>query len=357
MKKFITPILIILVFAVLLIVKHFYFPSETSGRSSAPTPGGSKAGTTALPVDIMVVQPSKVINSIQTSGTVFANERVDLTAEGAGKVTGIYFKEGSTVKAGTLLVKLNDADIKAQLQKAKIGLQLAKDRESRQAKLLEIQGTSKEDYDISANQILSIQSEIDYFSTLVEKTEIRAPFSGVIGFKNIALGSYVNPAFVIATLQQINPIKIEFSVPEKYVRNIRVGETIEYTGDGFSGTKKAKVQIIDPQINLETRSLKVRAVGENTVGLLPGNFVKVNVAVSGVNDAIQIPTSAIVPILKGQKVYVMKNGKASESIIQLSDRDEKNVTVSEGLNPGDSLIISAIIILKDGMPVKAAKVN
>jgi len=355
MRKLFTIIVIIAIIAGLFAIKHFYFPAESSG----PVPGvatGTK-GPTAVPVDILILQPSRVINSIQSSGTVLANERVDLTAESPGKVTGIYFNEGSFVQAGKLLVKLNDADLKAQLQKAKVGLQLAKDRESRQAKLLEIQGTSKEDYDIAANQVLSLQAEIDYFATLVQKTEIRAPFGGTIGFKNIALGSYVNPGVVISTLIQTNPIKIEFSVPERYMKNIHIGETIQYEADGIAGTKTAKVQVIDPQISLETRSLIVRAIGENSGKLLPGNYVKVNVAVSGVEDAIQIPTSSVVPILKGQKVYILKEGKAKEMKIELSDRDDKNVTVSDGLSVGDSLIISSIIMLKDGMPVKADKIQ
>lgn len=357
MRKFIVPLFIIALFAILLVIKHFYFPADDGSAPQGAPGGGGKGGPSALPVDIIVVQPSKVINSIQSSGTVLANERVDLTAESAGRVTGIYFKEGSKVQSGALLVKLNDAELKAQLQKAKVGLQLAKDREARQARLLELQGTSKEDYDIAANQVLSLQAEIEYYNSLIQKTEIRAPFSGIIGFRNIALGSYVNPSAVIATLLQTNPMKIEFSVPEKYMNNVKPGESIQYSAEGISGTRTAKVQMIDPQINLETRSLKVRAIGENNSGLLPGNFVKVQISVSGAESAIQIPTSSVVPILKGQKVYVLKEGKAQEVKIELSDRDEKVVTVSEGLSAGDSLIVSAIIMLKDGMAVKPAKIQ
>lgn len=357
MRKFIIPVFIIALVAVLLVIKQMYFPSDDGSAPQGPSAGGGKGGPSALTVDVMVVQPSKVINSIQSSGTVLANERVDLTAETGGKVTGIYFKEGSSVQAGALLVKLNDAELKAQLQKAKVGLQLAKDREARQSRLLELQGTSKEDYDIAANQVLSLQAEIEYFNSLIQKTEIRAPFSGVIGFRNIALGSYVNPSSVIATLLQTNPLKIEFNVPEKYMRNVNPGETIQYTADGISGTRSAKVQMIDPQINLETRSLKVRAVGENSSRLLPGNFVKVAISVSGAESAIQIPSSSVVPILKGQKVYVLKEGKANEVKIELSDRDDKMVTVSDGLSAGDSLIVSAIIMLKDGMAVKPGKIQ
>ena len=357
MRKIFVVITILALIAGLLFVKKIYFPSDAESMSAGPQGGGKGQGGGPMPVDVMVLQPAKVINSIQSSGTVLANERVDLTAESAGKVTGIYFKEGTQVQAGTLLVKLNDAELKAQLQKAKVGLQLAKDREARQARLLELQGTSKEDFDIAANQVLSLQAEIEYFNSLIQKTEIRAPFSGVIGFRNVALGSYVNPSTVIATLVQTNPIKIEFNVPEKYMKNVLPGESIKYTADGVQGVKTANVQMLDPQINLETRSLKVRAVGENSGKLLPGNYVKVEISVSGAEQAIQIPTSAVVPVLKGQKVYVLKDGKAKEVRIGLSDRDDKLVTVSDGLAAGDSLIVSAIIMLKDGMPVKAGNIR
>ena len=139
--------------------------------------------TPALAVDIMVLKNQKAANEIQSTGTILPNEKVELASEGSGKVVGIYFKEGSYVKSGQLLVKLNDKDLRAQLNKAKVALTLSKDKASRQEKLLAIQGTSKEDFDIAQNQVLSYQTDINYYESLISQTEIRAPFSGIIGFR------------------------------------------------------------------------------------------------------------------------------------------------------------------------------
>ena len=204
-------------------------------------------------------------------------------------------------------------------------------------------------------EVLSYQTDINYYESLISQTEIRAPFSGIIGFRSIALGSYVSPATVVATLQQLNPIKIEFTATEKYLNEFKVGQPFEFTSESSTKKLTAKVATIDPQIDLNTRSVTIRGIAENKSGLLPGNFVKINIDVTKDILTIQVPTSAVVPILKGQKVYIIKNGKAEEKEIIISDRDDKNVRVESGLNEGDSLIVTGIIMLKQGMSVKPSK--
>lgn len=354
MRKYSIFVIIAVVVAGLLLTKSLFFPAPTEDQSKGKGPGGK--GNTALNVEIMVLKSQKAANNIQSTGTILPNERVELAAEGSGKVIGIYFKEGAFVKAGQLLVKLNDADIKAQLSKAKVALKLSQDQASRQEKLLALQGTSKEDYDIAQNQVLSYQSDISYYNTLILKTEIRAPFSGIVGFRSIALGSYVSPSTVVASLQQLNPIKIEFTAPEKYLNNFKVGQLFTFNAESSNQPLTAKVATIDPQIDLNTRSVTIRGIAENKSNLLPGNFVKVNIDVTKNAQVIKVPTSSVVPILKGQKVYVLKNGKAVEKIIEISDRDDKFVQVDKGLAQGDSLIVTGIIMLKEGMDVKPSKV-
>ena len=353
MRKYSVFIIIAIIIASLFIIKSLFFPTPNEGNANASN--GKKIDTPALAVDIMVLKNQKAANEIQSTGTILPNEKVELASEGSGKVVGIYFKEGSYVKSGQLLVKLNDKDLRAQLNKAKVALTLSKDKASRQEKLLAIQGTSKEDFDIAQNQVLSYQTDINYYESLISQTEIRAPFSGIIGFRSIALGSYVSPSTVVATLQQLNPIKIEFTAPEKYLNEFKVGQPFEFTSEGNSNKLTAKVATIDPQIDLNTRSVTIRGIAENKSGLLPGNFVKINIDVTKDIQTIQIPTSAVVPILKGQKVYIIKNGKAEEKEIIISDRDDKNVRVESGVKEGDSLIVTGIIMLKQGMSVKPSK--
>lgn len=351
MRTFYVFLIIGAIIAALLGIKFIFFPSE-----KAAAPGTSRSAPAALSVEILVLKNQTVSNNIQAVGTILPNEKVDLSSEGSGKVTGLYFTEGSYVKKGQLLVKLNDADLQAQLKKAQVNLTLSKDIAARQEKLLAIEGTSKEDFDIAQNQVLSYQTDIDYIKTLIERTEVRAPFSGVIGFRNIALGSYVSPTTTIASLQQIDPIKIEFNAPEKYMNQFKAGQPLTFITETDQKTHSAKVQTIDPQINMSTRTVTIRGIAPNKANLLPGNFIKVNIDVSGDEDVVVIPTSAVVPILKGQKVYVMENGRATEKIIDIINRTDKTVQIEKGLSPGDSLIVTGIIMLKEGMEVNVAKI-
>jgi membrane fusion protein, multidrug efflux system len=351
MSKILKFSFFIVLFAVVIGVKFIFFPSEQSPSG----PMRSTGNTGPLKVDVMVLEEKMISNSIKLSGSVIANERVELTSEAPGKVIGIYFQEGSYIPSGTLLVKLNDADLIAQMDKTKINLELAKAKVKRQESLLELQATSQEEYDIVKNEVLNLNSEIEYLQTLIDKTEVRAPFSGIIGIRNIALGSYIGPTTIIATLLQTDPIKIEFSVPERYLSKIKKGASVKYQSEGVSGSQEATIQLINPQVELETRSVIVRATGKNTAKLFPGNFVQVDLDISTQDNVIQIPTSSVVPILKGQKVYIIHNGVASERIINTSDRDDRFVTVTEGLQSGDSLIVSAILLLKDGLPVMPSK--
>jgi len=354
MRKYIILIIIAVVVAGLLLTKSIFFPAAAENNSKDK--GLKMNNAPALNVEILVLKSEKASNNIQSTGTILPNEKVELAAEGSGKVIGIYFKEGSFVKAGQLLVKLNDADVKAQLTKARVALKLSQDQASRQEKLLALQGTSKEDYDIAQNQVLSYQSDINYYNTLINKTEIRAPFSGIIGFRSIALGSYVSPSTVVASLQQLNPIKIEFTAPEKYLNNFKVGQNFTFISESNNKDLIGKVATIDPQIDLNTRSVVIRGIAENKSNLLPGNFVKVNIDVTKDAQVIKVPTSSVVPVLKGQKVYVLKNGKAVEKLIEISERDDKYVQVDKGLSIGDSLIVTGIIMMKEGMDVKPSKI-
>jgi len=354
MRKYLIFIIIAVIIASLLFIKSLFFPSQDQNVQAKGGPGqGNKS---ALPVDLLILKSERASGNIQSTGSVLPNEKVDLAPEASGKVIGIYFKEGSYVKAGQLLIKLNDADLKAQLNKAQVGLKLAKDKAARQEKLLAIQGTSKEDFDIAQNEVLSLQSDISYYQTLIAKTEIRAPFSGIIGFRSIATGSYVSPSTLVATLQQLDPIKIEFTAPEKYLNNFRPGQSFTFNSETSKKQLTGTVQTIDPQIDLNTRSVIIRGIAKNTEKLLPGNFVRVDVNIADNSKVIRVPSSSVVPILKGQKVYLYKNGKAVEQEIEISGRDDKYVQVDRGLKAGDSLIVTGIIMLKQDMEVKPAKI-
>ncbi len=267
----------------------------------------------------------------------------------------LNIKEGSRVGIGQMIAKIKDTDLKAQLKKLNFEVELAKQTEARQKKLLDINAISKEEYEITANKINTLAADKELIQANLDKTVLKAPFSGKIGMKNVSEGAYVTPATSLATLVQTNPVKIDFSVPEKYSTQIKVGSVLKFEVEGQPDAYSANVVAIDPKIDPNLRTLRIRASAKNNADrLVPGMFVKVTLDLAA-SQAIMIPTEAIVPVLKGKKVYVVKNGKATEVLIETGIRTDKDVQVTKGLNAGDSLIVTGIMSLKKDAPVKVKK--
>lgn len=347
---------LILVVAVIVVVAFlFALPKINSSDKSAPVQSNIDA---SLPVKAHIVKSEKLANNVITSGTIMANEEVELRSEESGKITNIFFREGSSVKKGDLLVKINDAELQAQLEKAKFNLKLLEDREYRQRVLLEREAISQEDYDFSLNELNVVKADIELVKAQIEKTEIRAPFDGVIGLKNVSEGSFVNSSNIIATLQNINPIKIDFSIPEKYAGSVKVGDSINFTIVGTDESYSGKVYAIEPKIDPLTRTLKIRAVYSNpSREILPGSFADVQLSLKEINDALMIPTHSIVPELKGQKVFLFKNGQAFSQKVEIGIRTDQRVQITNGLNEQDTLITSGILQIRPGMPVEISEYN
>ena len=217
----------------------------------------------ALPVNVLIVKSAPLETELKVSGSILANEEVELKTEASGKVTGVYFKEGSKIQKGKLLVKINDSELQAQYQRAEHRIQLSQDNERRSKILLEKGGISQAEYDAVINELNILKSERALISAQLEKTEIEAPFSGTVGLKNISEGSYVSPSVTVSTLQDISKIKIDFSIPEKYASRVKAGNKIifdvEGIGKGFSG----EIYAIDPKIDPMIRTVQIRAIAEN----------------------------------------------------------------------------------------------
>jgi membrane fusion protein (multidrug efflux system) len=347
--------LIVIIIVVFIVAVLIALPKLSSTGNEAPAQQNMNA---ALPVKAHILKEEKLANNIVTSGTVLANEEVELKSEEAGKITNILFKEGSKVKKGDLLVKINDAELRAQLEKAKYNLKLLEDREYRQRVLLEREAISQEDYDVSLNELNVVKAEIELVKAQIDKTEIRAPFNGVVGLKNVSEGSFVNTSTVIATLQNINPVKIDFSIPEKYSGSVKTGDPINFKIFGTGGTYGGKVYAIEPKIDPLTRTLKMRAVYSNpSRDILPGSFADVELVLSQFDDALMVPTHSIVPELKGQKVFLFKNGLAVPQNVEIGIRTDQRVQVTKGLNENDTLITSGILQIRPGMPVVISEYN
>ncbi|WP_342087793.1 efflux RND transporter periplasmic adaptor subunit [Dyadobacter sp. OTU695] len=354
-----TIMLVAGIIVALVLGKLFIFSKPGEGKGSDAKKGGdaknAKSSGGAVPVNVFIVGRESIENQIFASGTVLPNEEVNLMAEISGRLVKLDIKEGAYINKGQLIAKINDRELRAQLQKVAYNQDLSKKIEARQKKLLNVEAINLEEYDVTSNNIRVLEAEKEVIEAQLEKTEIRAPFSGRIGLKFISEGAFLAPGTPIVTIVQSNPVKIDFTVPEKYSPSIRVGSTVKFNLDGDPSTYSAKILAIDPKVDENLRTLRVRALANNPEGrFVPGMFVKVLADLDANRMAMMIPTEAIVPVLKGKKVFVVKDGKAQEAMVTTGLRTDKKIQIIDGLQPGDSLITSGIIAIK---PNTAVKVN
>jgi membrane fusion protein (multidrug efflux system) len=352
MKKIRTYVILALVFAVLVFVKMKFFPSE-KGTGNRSEKQGKKP---ALPVAVFVVGEEKLQNKIFSNGKILANEEAELRVEANGKITYLNLPEGKFVKAGTLLIKLNDADQKTQLQKVAAQLKLASSVELSRRQLLAVNGISKEEYESALSNLLSLKADSAYIQTQISKTELYAPFNGVIGIRNVSLGSYITPATIAAVIHQVDPVKVEFSLPERYAPLFKIGDKISYKTEGYENTYDGKITVLDPIVDITSGNVRYHALSRNSSGeLLPGSFARIELLLEEDKDAVFVPTEAIVPVAKGKKVFIVNEGIAKERFVETGIRTENYLQVLSGLQSGDSVVIKGNFQLKDKSPVKVAK--
>lgn len=345
-----TVLIIVLFVGSLLTIKFLFFPSESSKGEKK---GGNSGGGAPSNVTAIIIKAEKLSNEVYASGTILANEEVQLQPELSGKIIQLNFQEGSRVSRGQLLVKINDADLQANYKKLQLQYALADQKLQREKKLLDINGISQEEFDIIQNQYNVIKSEMDFATAQIAKTEIKAPFDGVIGLKHVSEGAYVSSNTVIANIQQINPVKIDFSVSERYSSIVKKGDKLSFTIEGNEEKFMAQIFAIEPKIDMATRTLQVRAICSNTKGdIYPGSFARVQLALNDIDSALMVPTEAVIPDLKGKKVYRIKDGKAESIKIITGLRTDEKIQVTEGLSIGDTIIVRGIMSLKPGASVK-----
>lgn len=325
------------------------------GKGKDGPQGGGMGPMGPMAVQIHVLAPAPLDNSFTASGTLLANESVELQSEVNGRVTAISFEEGGRVAPGQVLVQINDDDLQAQLRKAQAELQLAQVTEQRQEQLLQAKGISQEVFDATRAQRIGKQAEVDNLQALIAKHTIRAPFSGTVGLRNISKGGFVGLNTPIATLTQTDPIKLDFSVPERYARQLRPGSKVAFTVEGDTTRHLATVYAEEGSVDLATRSIKVRARCANPGGrLVPGSFAKVDVRLETIPDALTIPAEALVPDIQGEKVMLMRGGKAHSVRVHVGIRTETSVQLISNVQPGDTVITSALLAVRDGMAVQPA---
>jgi membrane fusion protein (multidrug efflux system) len=314
-------------------------------------------GPQSVSVDVIIASPQTINNSVEANGSVVANEYVELHPEVSGRLVYLNVPEGAKVQQGTVIARINDADLQAQLNKTKVALDLAQKTEERLRKLLAINGVNQADYDVSLNAVNGYKADLAYTQSLIDKTVLKAPFTGVIGLRQVSLGAYLSPTIVVATMQQLDKIRVDFTLPEEYSSMIKKGNAVDVQIDAASSkTGKAVIIATEPQVNTATRNLKVRALlKEGKVN--PGAYVKVYIAANKNQRSILIPTNAIIPDDKNKQVVLVKGGKAAFVNVETGARQANNIEVVKGIKEGDSVVVSGLLFARPKSQLKVRKVK
>jgi membrane fusion protein (multidrug efflux system) len=321
-----------------------------SDRSSA-VPTEEEAAPAAIPVELVTLSPAPLAERLVSTGSLRANERVEVVAEIAGVVAEVRFREGARVGRGDVLAILDRQRLEAELDRAGHRLDLARQRETRFQELLSQGVLSQDEYDESLSELNVLESELRLVETQLEKTVIRAPFAGITGLRRVSPGAYLTPQTVVTTLQDLDPIKLDFSVPEAYAAALRPGDEVTFRVRGTEeGT--AVVRAVEPTVDRETRSLTLRAEAPNPEALLiPGAFADVEITILEIPDALTVPALAVIPELGGKKVFVFEDGKAVARSVTTGIRTEDSVQITSGVEPGERVVVSALERMRDGLAV------
>jgi len=328
-----------------------YRISSNKSKNDESKKSGGKDIPTA--VEGIVVKTATFDNNLALSGSVEANEQIEIRSEVSGIVEGIYFTEGSNVKKGQVLFKVNDIELRAQLRQAATKEGLASENQRRAKLLLQKEAISQEEFDIANAEFASMQAQTQLIRAQIGKTSVRAPFSGKIGLRSISPGTYLTPTILVAKLVNTGKLKITFSIPEKYASQVKSGSTIDFTVSGSDKVYSAKIYAIEPEIAVATRTLQIRAIADNVDGkLFPGTFAEVKLPLTTIKDAIVVPSQAIVPVQNGKKVFISNKGKAKEVMVEATTRTDASILILSGLKAGDTLITSGVMSLKNDATIK-----
>jgi membrane fusion protein (multidrug efflux system) len=279
---------------------------------------------------------------------------VELRPEISGRLTYLNIPDGAKVSKGTILAKVNDADLQAQMEQQKTRLDMATKTEKRLSDLLKVNGVNQADYDAALSDVNTIEANIKVLNAQIDKTVIRAPFSGELGLRQVSPGAMVTSQTLIGTLQQTDKVKIDFTVPETYASIVKKGDKVKIKPNGDGEALDATISAIEPQINSVSRNIMVRAFLDQ--GLIsPGAFVKVILNQS--RQSIMIPTSAIIPDALSDQVVVVRNNKAVFTNVETGLRNSNLVELTSGINAGDSIVVSGMLFVRPNATVQIQKVH
>lgn len=327
-----------------------FVPQENEDLKIAPESGQREQR--ALPVRAQIMKPRELTDAITISGSLLPDEEVNLSFETSGKITDIYFHEGQRTRKGQLLAKLNDATLQANLRRLQAQMQLTEDRLRRQRALLEKEAVSQEAFQEAEVALLTLKAEIEHVEAQIEQTELRAPFDGVIGLRQVSVGQFVTTSQAVATLSATEQLKIEFAVPERYATHLKAGDKLSFIVEGDLEKRYAQIYATDSRVNTDTRTYTVRAKYNNAnQKLVSGRYVQVTINTQHFSNTLAVPSEAIISEMGIDKVFLYRNGVAQPVQIKKGLRTANEVQVVDGLQVGDTVITSGTMQLRTGMKV------
>lgn len=342
---------ILLPLSVLIMVSCGGAPAEAPGQQT-------RQGPPTTSVRGVVVDTLEVANEIIVPGTFEAYEQLNITPEIAGLIRKINFSEGTVVNRGQLLISMDDREIRGEISRLELEIKLAEDESQRAERLFSIQAISEEELLRTKNREATLIAEKDLLEVRKSKLNVYAPFTGQVGLRHISEGNFVSPGTRIATLHQLNPIKLDFDVPETYIEQLGVGSKVTFTTVGGRTLYDATIYAVEPGVNPQTRTMRMRARVENRDGrFLPGRFAQIRLRVDVSPGAVMVPSEAVIPVIEGQMLFVSRNGKAEGLSVRTGIRTENAVQILEGLHPGDTVITTGLMSLAEGANLKVDLVD
>jgi membrane fusion protein (multidrug efflux system) len=309
-------------------------------------------------VEGFIVEPHSESENIEVPGSLLPVEETQIRPETSGRIVQLNIQEGASVKKGSLLVKLFDQDLQAQLKKLQVQLDISNRTVERQRDLLAINGISQQDFDLSALAVDNLKADIETTRISIAKTEIRAPYDGKLGLRNVSVGTYVSPSDILTNVRQVSQLKLEFSIPEKYAKNIAPGYVVRFKVDGGEQEHTASVIATEGNVDQVTRTLKIKSiVKENHPELVPGLFAKVNLQLGKSANALMVPTQAVIPLARNKQIILLRKDSVKFLTVETGIRDSVFVQILKGLKPGDTIITTGLMAIRPKSKLKITKVS
>jgi membrane fusion protein (multidrug efflux system) len=345
-------VLIVILLAAVAAAGGYWWKTHQAANEATVGAGGPPGGF-SIPVEAGTVETGSIDLVIPAVGTLRSNESVEVAPEIPGRLAEILVEEGQKIAEGAVIARLDQSVYRAQLMQAQSGLELAKADVERYKKMRAGEVASEQAMQRADAALNENLARISLAQANLAKTELKAPFEGVLGLRRVSLGDYLDSGDVIINLEQVDPLKVDFRVPEIYYTTVKLGQTIKLTVDALPGeTFEGTIYAMDPLIDAGGRSIVLRAhVPNGDDRLRPGLFARVSLVYDTHPNALLIPESAIVPFGSQKFVFRVVDGKAVQTPIKVGEYVNGKVEVLEGLKEGETVVTAGQLKIADGMPV------